>query len=117
MMVSSIYSMNVTPTTGMEDNPQMQMMKYMPYIMPVMMLFIFNNQPAALSWYYTVSNIITFLIQLVIMNFIIDHEKILAKINEKRKQPKKKSKFAERMAAMQEQQRKIEEMKKRTQNR
>lgn len=117
MMISSIYSMNVTPTTGMEDNPQMQMMKYMPYIMPIMMLFIFNNQPAALSWYYTVSNIITFLIQLVIMNFIIDHEKILAKINEKRKQPKKKSKFAERIAAMQEQQRKIEEMKKRTQNR
>lgn len=117
MMVSSIYSMQTTPMTGMEDNPQMQMMKYMPYIMPIMMLFIFNNQPAALSWYYTVSNIITFLIQLVIMNFIIDHDKILAKINEKRKQPKKKSRWAMQMEAMQEQQRKIEEMKKRTQNR
>ncbi len=115
MMVSSIYSMSLTPTTGMEDNPQMKMMKYMPYIMPLMMLFIFNNQPAALSWYYTVSNVITFLIQFVILTFIIDHDKILAKINEKRKQPKKKSRWQEQMEAMQAQQRKMEEMKKKAQ--
>lgn len=122
MMVSSIYSMNTMPTTptsgGSDDSAaqmQAQMMKYMPYIMPIMMLFIFNNQPAALSWYYTVSNIITLLIQFVILTFIIDHDKILAKINEKRKQPKKKSRFQEQYAKMMEQQQKVQEMKKRGQ--
>ena len=34
-------------------------MKYMPYIFPVLLLGVFNNLPAALTWYYTVSNTIT----------------------------------------------------------
>ncbi|MBD0332469.1 MAG: membrane protein insertase YidC, partial [Chitinophagaceae bacterium] len=46
----SIYSMSMTPDQG---NP---VLKYMPYIFPVILLFIFNKQPAALTWYYTVSN-------------------------------------------------------------
>jgi YidC/Oxa1 family membrane protein insertase len=49
----SIYNMSMTPT---QDNPAL---KYMPYIFPFMLLFIFNSLPSALTWYYTVSNIIT----------------------------------------------------------
>ncbi|MDB5252845.1 MAG: yidC [Flaviaesturariibacter sp.] len=102
----SLYSMRSTPT---QDNP---VMKYMPYIFPVIMLFIFNKLPAALTWYYTVSNIITLLIQFVITNWIIDHDKVMAKIEANRKAPKKQSKWAERMAQMQEQQKKLQEQQK-----
>jgi YidC/Oxa1 family membrane protein insertase len=100
----SIYSMSMTPD---QSNP---VLKYMPYIFPVFLLFIFNNLPSALTWYYTVSNVITLLLQFVIQNYIIDHDKILAKIELNRKKPKTKSKWQERMEQMQQQQKKMKEM-------
>jgi YidC/Oxa1 family membrane protein insertase len=102
----SMYSMSSTPDTG---NP---MLKYMPYIFPFMMLFIFNKLPSALTWYYTVSNVITLALQFVIQNYIIDHNKILAQISTNRTKPKKKSKWQERLEAMQQTQQKVEDMKK-----
>src|SRR6185369_10846769 len=100
----SLYSMSMTPD---QSNP---VLKYMPYIFPVFLLFIFNRLPSALTWYYTVSNIITLVLQYVIQTYIIDHDKILAKIGENRKKPKTKSKWQERMEQMQEQQKKLKEM-------
>jgi YidC/Oxa1 family membrane protein insertase len=47
----------------------------------------------------------------VIQKYIINHEKILVQINENRKKPVKKSKLQERMEAMQETQKKMQEMK------
>ncbi len=99
----SIYSMSMSPD---QSNP---VMKYLPYIFPVFLLFIFNRLPSALTWYYTVSNIITLILQFVIQNYIIDHDKILAKIAENRKKPKTKSKWQERMEQMQEQQKKLKQ--------
>ncbi len=101
----SIYSMSMTPD---QSNP---IMKYMPYIFPIFLLFFFNRLPSALTWYYTVSNLITLVLQYIIQNYIIDHEKILAKIAANRKKPKSKSKWQERMEQMQEQQKKMKEMK------
>lgn len=106
----SVYNMSMTPQTA--DNPAM---KYMPYIFPFMMLFFFNNLPSALTWYYTVSNLTIVIQQVIIQRFIIDHDKILAQLNEKRKQPKKKSKWQERMEQIQESQKKIQELKNKTQ--
>lgn len=103
----SVYSMSMAPD---QSNP---IMKYMPYIFPIFLLFIFNNLPSALTWYYTVSNIITLIMQFVIQNYIIDHNKILAQIAENRKKPKTKSKWQERLEQMQEQQKKLNEMKQR----
>jgi YidC/Oxa1 family membrane protein insertase len=100
----SIYSMNMAPD---QSNP---MMKYMPYIFPFFMLFIFNKMPSALTWYYTVSNVITLIIQFVIMNYIIDHDKVLAKIELERKKPKTKSKWQEKLEQVQESQKKVKEM-------
>lgn len=97
-LLISIYSMSMTPT---QDNP---MMKYMPYFFPIILLFVFNKLPAALTWYYTVSNIITLTLQFVIQNYIINHDKILAKMDENRRKPKTKSKWQEKMEQMQEQQ-------------
>ena len=70
------------------------MLKYMPYIFPVILLVIFNRLPSALTWYYTVSNVITLALQWVIQNYIIDHDKIVAQLAENRKKPKTKSKWA-----------------------
>lgn len=103
----SLYSMSMTPD---QSNP---VLKYMPYIFPVFLLFIFNRLPSALTWYYTVSNIITLILQFIIQNYIIDHNKILAKIAENRKKPKTKSKWQERMEQMQEQQKKLKESQQR----
>ena len=100
----SIYSMSMTPD---QSNP---VMKYLPYIFPVFLLFFFNRLPSALTWYYTVSNIVTLGLQFVIQNYIIDNKKILAKIEENRKKPKTKSKWQERMEQMQDQQKKMKEM-------
>ncbi len=102
----SLYSMNTTMSPD-QSNP---VMKYMPYIFPFFLLFIFNRLPSALTWYYTVSNIITLILQFVIQNYIIDHDKILAKIEENRKKPKTQSKWQERMQQMQEQQKKMKEL-------
>jgi YidC/Oxa1 family membrane protein insertase len=99
----SLYSMNMTPDQG---NP---VLKYMPYFFPIILLFIFNGLPSGLTWYYTVSNLITLALQFVIQNYIINHDKILAQIEVNRKKPKKKSGWAEKLAELQEQQRKMQE--------
>jgi YidC/Oxa1 family membrane protein insertase len=100
----SWYSMSMTPD---QSNP---VLKYMPYIFPVFLLFFFNRLPSGLTWYYTVSNLITLILQFIIQNYIIDHNKILAKIEQNRKKPKTKSKWQERMEQVQEQQKRMRDM-------
>ena len=107
-LIMSVYNMAMTPT---QDNPAL---KYMPYIFPFMLLFIFNGLPSALTWYYTVSNVITLLMQLVIQKFIINHDKILAGIEVKRKTPKKKSNWQSKYEQMMESQKKIQALKDKT---
>jgi YidC/Oxa1 family membrane protein insertase len=99
--------MNMTPD---QSNPAL---KYMPYIFPFVLLFIFNSLPAALTWYYTVSNLITLMLQWVIQNYIIDHSKILAKLEQNKKKPKTKSKWQERLEQMQDSQKKVQDIKNR----
>lgn len=104
----SIYNMSMTP-----QDPNNPALKYMPYIYPVFMLLIFNSLPAALTWYYTVSNLITLGIQFTIQNYILDHEKILADMHERRSKPKvkTKSKWQEQYERMMETQKKVQELK------
>jgi YidC/Oxa1 family membrane protein insertase len=99
----SLYSMSMTPDQG---NP---VLKYMPYFFPIILLFVFNKLPAGLTWYYTVSNIITLALQFVIQNYIINHDRILARIEANRKKPKTKSKWQERLEQMQEQQKRAQD--------
>lgn len=106
----SVYNMSMTPS---QDNPAL---KYMPYIFPFILFFVFNRLPSALTWYYTVSNIITLGLQFVIQNYIINHDKILAKIDEKRKKPKTKSKWQERYEQVLESQKKVQELKNKNKN-
>jgi YidC/Oxa1 family membrane protein insertase len=83
----------------------------MPYIFPFFLLLFFNNLPAGLTWYYTVSNVITLLIQIVIQTYIIDHDKIMVKIEENRKKPKVQSKWQERMQQVQQMQEQQKQLK------
>ncbi|MEC7064337.1 MAG: membrane protein insertase YidC [Bacteroidota bacterium] len=79
------------------SQPGMPNMKFIIYLMPVMLLFFFNNYSSGFSLYYFVSNLLMISIFLFIQNFIIDQDKILAKIEENRKKPKKQSRFQMKM--------------------
>jgi YidC/Oxa1 family membrane protein insertase len=87
-------------TTGQQPMPQqpgMPNMKIIIYLMPLMMLFFFNNYASGLSLYYFVSNLLTIFLMLVIKNYIIDDTKIHAKIEENKKKPKKSGGFSARL--------------------
>jgi YidC/Oxa1 family membrane protein insertase len=99
--------------SNMQDNSN-PMMKYLPFIFPVILLGVFNKLPSALTWYYTVSNVITLLIQFVIQKYIINHEKVLAQLQANKLKPKSKSKWQEKIEAMQESQKKLQDMKQKT---
>ncbi|WP_353779379.1 membrane protein insertase YidC [Winogradskyella sp. 3972H.M.0a.05] len=87
-----------------EGMPDMgKMMKYMIYFSPLLMLFFFNNYASGLSLYYFISNLISIGIMLVIKNYIIDEEKVLAKIEVSKSKPKKQNRFQKKMQEMMEQ--------------
>ncbi|WP_026955557.1 membrane protein insertase YidC [Algoriphagus vanfongensis] len=73
-------------------------MKNIGYIMPVMFMFILNSYPAGLSFYYFVSNMVTFGQQALIKLFV-DDDKIRLKVEENKVKNanKKKSKFQQRL--------------------
>ncbi|MCG7857947.1 membrane protein insertase YidC [Flavihumibacter sp.] len=102
----SLYNMNMTPD---QNNP---MLKYMPYIFPVVMLFFFNRLPSALTWYYTVSNVITLVLQFIIQKYIINHDQIVAQLAQNRLKPKTKSKWQEKMEEVQNSQKRVQNMQK-----
>lgn len=73
-------------------------MKNLGYIMPVMFMFVLNSYPAGLSFYYFVSNMVTFGQQALIKLFV-DDSKIRQKVEENKVKNvnKKKSKFQQRL--------------------
>ena len=91
------------------QQPGMPNMKVMMYIFPVMMIFFFNNYAAGLSYYYFISTLITIILMFIIKKFIVDEDKLKAKMATKKAEAanggtKKKSKFQERLEAMQKMQ-------------
>ena len=91
------YTQMTTGQQAMPQQPGMPNMKIIIYLMPLMMLFFFNNYASGLSLYYFVSNLLTIFLMLVIKNYIIDDTKILAKIEENKKKPKKAGGFSARL--------------------
>lgn len=96
-------------TSGAANNQ----MKYIGYIMPLVFIFILNDFPAGLNYYYFLAAVLTFLTQVIIRQFIND-DKILAKIEENKKSPKaqKKSSFQQKMEDMMRQQQTAQQKKK-----
>jgi YidC/Oxa1 family membrane protein insertase len=97
MKMTTGQQMATQPTQ--EGMPDMgKMMKYMIYLSPVIMLVFFNNHASGLSLYYFISNLISIGIMIVIKNYIIDEEKVLAKIQVSKAKPKKQNRFQKKMA-------------------
>ena len=84
------------------SQPGMPNMKFIMYVIPFTLLIFYNNFASGLSLYYTISNILTIIIMLTIKNFILDEKKILATIEEKKKQPSSENRFQRRLRKMQE---------------
>ncbi len=99
MTISSLaftyYNNQITP-----DQPGPVDMKKISYIFPLVFFFVLNSFPAALSFYYLVSNLVTIAQQLVVKRFI-DEDKIREVLQENKKnyatKPKKTNKFANYM--------------------
>lgn len=97
MTISSLaftyYNNQITP-----DQPGPIDMKKISYVFPLVFFFVLNSFPAALSFYYLVSNIITIVQQLTVRKFI-DEDKIKNILNQNKinyqTKPKKQSKFTE----------------------
>jgi YidC/Oxa1 family membrane protein insertase len=75
----------------------------MPYIMPFLFLGWFNSMAAGLTFYYTFSNLLSILQQFIIQKFIINEDKIHAKIKANRNKPATAttSKWQQRLDQMQ----------------
>ena len=97
------YTQMTTGQQAMPQQPGMPNMKIIMYLMPLMMLFFFNNYASGLSLYYFVSNLLTIILMLVIKNYIVNDQKILSKIEENKKKPKKAGGFSSRLQKAMEQ--------------
>lgn len=91
----------MSPTQGNKD--QQRMMNIMMYSMPIMFLFMFNNFSSALTYYYLLFNIFTF-IQMWIFRVAVNEDKLHATLQQNMKKPVKKSKWELKMEELQKQQ-------------
>ena len=98
-----VYTMMTMGQQQPPQQPGMPNMKFIMYLMPLMMLFFFNNYSSGLSLYYFVSNLLTILLMVVIKNFVVDESKILLQIEENKKKPRKVSGFSARLQKAMEQ--------------
>ncbi len=92
----ALYNRNMTA-----QDPNNPMMKYMPYIFPIILMGVFNKMAAALTFYYFFSNMISILQQFIIQKFIINEDKIHAQIKENRNKPATPSKWQAKIEEMQ----------------
>lgn len=79
-----------------------QQMKFIMYLMPVMLLFWFNNYASGLSYYYFLANMITFGQNYIFRKFIVDEDKLHRQMqaNKSKKGAVKKSRFQKRLEEM-----------------
>lgn len=86
-------------------NPQMAAMKWFSYLMPVMFLFILNDYPSGLNYYYFLSTLIS-VATTIFLRKTTNEAALLARLEANKKDPKqmKTSGFAARLEAMQKQQ-------------
>ena len=101
-----MYNMKMQDTGA---NPSMAAMKYMNYIMPVVFLFILNDYPSGLNYYYFLSTLIS-VATMAWMRYSTDDAKLLAQLEANKKDPKemRKSGFQARLEAMQKQQEELQ---------
>ncbi|MEM9416851.1 MAG: membrane protein insertase YidC [Bacteroidota bacterium] len=89
-----LYTWSNNQLTAPQEGP----MKAMTYLMPLTFMFILNKYPAGLSFYYFVSNLVTFGQQSLIQRFV-DEEKIKKQLeaNQLKNKNRKKSRLQQRL--------------------
>ena len=114
LMALTMFFYSKMTSGQMSNDPNMAGMKFMSvWLMPIMMFFICNNLSAALSYYYLLSNIITMGMTWYIRKYVVTEDKVRADMMLKAKQPKKKSKWQQRLEEAQ----KMQEMMRKQQGR
>ncbi|WP_321332084.1 membrane protein insertase YidC [uncultured Bacteroides sp.] len=115
LLMTATNILNTKFTMSQQDTGQQQMaaMKWMMYLMPLMFLFVLNDYPAGLNYYYFISTLIS-VVTMIVLRRVTDEDKLLAQLETKKAKPKKKKTgFAARLETMQKnQQRVIEERSK-----
>lgn len=110
LLMTATNVLNTKYTMSMQDTgaqPQMAAMKWMMYLMPIMFLFVLNDYPSGLNYYYFISTLIS-VVTMIILRRTTDEGKLLADLEAKKKDPKsKKTGFAARLEAMQKQQEQV----------
>ena len=115
LMAVTMFICSKMTSAQMSDDPNMAGMKFMSvWLMPIMMFFICNNLSSALSYYYLLSNIITMVMTWYIRKFVVTEEKVRADMMLRANQPKKKSKWQQKLEEAQKMQ---EQMQRQQQNR
>jgi YidC/Oxa1 family membrane protein insertase len=95
----ALYNRNMT-----SQDPNNPLMKWMPYVFPFILIGVFNQMAAALTFYYFFSNMISILQQFIIQKYIIDEKKIHAQMQENKNKPVTPSKWAAKIEEMQKMQ-------------
>ena len=114
LMALTMFFYSKMTSSQMSDDPNMAGMKFMTvWLMPIMMFFICNNLSAALSYYYLLSNIITMGMTWYIRKYVVTEEKVRADMMLKAKQPKKKSKWQQRLEEAQKMQEQMQKQQRR----
>ncbi len=98
-MFLAIYNRNMTP-----QDPNNPMLKYMPFIFPVILMGVFNKMAAALTFYYTFSNLLSIAQQFIIQKYFIDEKAIHAQLQQNKNKPATPSKWAQKLEEMQKMQ-------------
>jgi YidC/Oxa1 family membrane protein insertase len=70
LMTISIYAFTFISQANQAQMNTNPVLKYMPYVMPLIFLGLLNNYSAGLSWYYLVSNVISIAQTLITKRFI-----------------------------------------------
>ncbi|MDX9798036.1 MAG: membrane protein insertase YidC [Bacteroidales bacterium] len=114
MTIAQIFYTKMT-MKQQQGTTQMPGMKVMMYMMPIFMLFMLNKFSAALNYYYFISLCFTF-IQVWVIGKTINRQKVLDTLKANQNKPIKKSKWQERMEALEKQNRSLVEQRQRQQN-
>lgn len=102
--VTMHFSARLTQTNASDNNPQAKSMRNMSlYFMPIFMLLICNILPSGLTYYYLLSNLFMILQTWIIRRYFVDEKKIMARIQaaEAKGTSRPKSKFQQRLEAIQ----------------
>ncbi|MBX2907969.1 MAG: membrane protein insertase YidC [Taibaiella sp.] len=95
----ALYNRNMTP-----QDPNNPALKYMPYVFPIILMGVFNKMAAALTFYYTFSNLLSIAQQFIIQKYFINEKAIHAQLQENKNKPVVQSKWQAKLEEMQKMQ-------------